>query len=110
MDEKEELIEAINKNIDIQSKLNESLQAQKRQSEKLEFLTQEVRKLVDYVDGYPLKTLERIDQLREKVSGEDGLRVLLNQRISEIKVIIRNWQLLASSIVAILVILLKIYF
>ena len=46
MDEKEELIEAINKNIDIQSKLNESLQAQKRQSEKLEFLTQEVRKLV----------------------------------------------------------------
>ena len=109
MDEKEELLEAINKNIDIQSKLTETLQSQKRQSEKLELLTQEVRKLVDYVDGYPLKTLEKLEQLKEKVSGEEGLRVQLNQRCGELKILIRNWQLIASTIIAVLFILLKLY-
>ena len=109
MDEKDELIEAINKNLDIQTKLNEIVQAQKRNTEKIELLTQEVRKLVDYVDGYPLKTLEKLEQLKEKVSGEEGLRVQLNQHFGKLQVSIRNWQLVASTAIGILLILSKYF-
>ena len=109
MDEKDELIEAIDKKIDIQSKLNEVIQLHQRQLEKLESLTQEVKKLMDHIDGYPLKTLERIEQLKEKVSGEDGLRVLFNQKCTELKVLVRNWHLVASTLIALLFIVLKLY-
>ena len=109
MDEKDELIGAINKSVDIQLKLNEMLQAQQRQTERLEFLTQEVRKLVDHIDGYPLKTLDKLEQLKDKVSGEEGLRVQLNQHFSQLKVLVRNWQLLASTIIAVLFVILKLY-
>ena len=105
MDEKDELIAAMNKHLDIQTKLNNILQLQQREVDKLELLAQELRKLVDYVDGYPLKTMEKLEQLKEKVSGEEGLRVQLNKRFGQLQVNIRNWQLIASTIIAILLIL-----
>ena len=56
-------------------------------------------KVVEVVDNYPLRTLEKVEEVREKLAGEDGLRVEIRQQHMEMKGLVRNWQLFAAALI-----------
>ena len=105
----ESLRDALAQFVDIQSKHAERMQGHKLQSEKIDALIERLDRLIEVIDGYPHKTFERIDELREKLAGEEGLRVQSRIQHEELKVLVRNWQLLATAVISALAVLLTVY-
>ena len=105
----ESLRDALSQFVDIQSKHAELMQSHKRQNEKIDALIERLDRLIEVIDGYPHKTFERIDELREKIAGEEGLRVQSRAQHEELKVLVRNWQILATAVISALAVLLKVY-
>ena len=110
MDEKtaEKLIELIKRHTDIQIKFAELMQGQKQQNERFDRLIDSLNKLIEQIDNYPLRTLERIDEVRDKIGGETGLRVQVRRQHDELKVIIRNWQIFAAALITVFSVIIKI--
>ena len=109
MDENEKIIATINEHLNLQSKLNESLQLQHRLTEKTDELAKRVYKLTDLIDGYPAQSIQMLNTLKDKISGEEGLRVESRRHFTELKVLVRNWHLMASAMISAILILSKVY-
>ena len=109
MNENEKILATINDHLELQSKLNETLQLQYRITEKNNELIKRLDKLEDLIDGYPARSMEMLNTIKDKISGEDGLRVESRRNFTEIKVLLRNWHLVASAIISIILILSKVY-
>ena len=105
----ESLRDALAQFVDIQSKHAELMQGHKLQSEKIDALIERLDRLIEVIDGYPHRTFECIDELREKIAGEEGLRVQSRAQHEELKVLVRNWQILATAVISALAVLLKVY-
>jgi len=97
MGDETRITRAMGKHMDAHSKFLELLQVQARQTEKIEELTEKVERLQIALDNYPATTLSKVDDIREKLSGDEGLRVLVKEQHAHLKTIIRNWQLLAAA-------------
>ena len=105
----ESLRGALEQFVDIQSKHAELMQCHQRQNEKIDALLERLDRLIEVIDGYPSKTFERIDELRDKIAGETGLRVQSRVQHEELKVLVRNWQILATAVISALAVLIKVY-
>ena len=109
MNDNEKIIATINEHIDLQSKLNETLQLQYRLTEKTDELTKKFDKLTDLIDGYPAQSIQMLNTIKDKISGEEGLRVESRRHFTELKVLVRNWHLIASVLISAILILSKVY-
>jgi hypothetical protein len=105
----ESLRNALEQFVNTQSMFSNLMQGHQRQNEKIDALLERLDRLIEVIDGYPHKTFERIDELREKLAGEEGLRVQSRIQHEELKVLVRNWQLLATAVISALAVLLKVY-
>ena len=118
MESEEKLADIMGRYLDMHTKMIDCMQKKDIQNEKLEDILKEIKFLIDKIDNYPLRTLERLDEIREKLGGEEGLRnyvqryntelTTINQKHhAELKTIIRNYQLVAAAIITIFSIIIK---
>jgi len=99
MTEQEKLTEVLNRHLDLQAKMMTLVQGQSIQNKNVSELITRLDKVVELVDNYPLRTLEKVEEVREKLAGEDGLRVEIRRQHAEMKGLVRNWQLFAAALI-----------
>jgi len=93
------ITQAIDEKMDLYTKFIELIQGQARQTEKIDDLLDRLDKLLDTIDNYPARTMTMMEDLRDKISGDTGLRVQMKEQHTEMKTTIRNWQLVAMAII-----------
>ena len=96
---------AIDEKIDLHAKFIELIQGQVRQTEKIDDLLERLDKLLDTIDNYPARTMTMMEDLKEKISGDTGLKVQMKEQHTEMRTTIRNWQLFAAAIITALSVL-----
>ena len=105
MTEQEKLAEVLDRHLDMQAKFVELMRGQSEHNRRMDALIERLDRMLELIDNYPMRTLERIDELREKVGGENGLRVQVRRQHDELKTLIRNWHILAAALITALSIL-----
>ena len=97
MGEETKITRVVGRHMDAQAKFMELMQGQASLNAKVDRLIERIDRLLVTIDNYPATSLERIDEIKEKLSGDEGLRVLVKEQHAHLKSIIRNWQLLAAA-------------
>ena len=75
MQEGEKLTSVLDRHLDLQNKFSDLMRGQEKQIEQMDGLIVRLDKLLEATDNYPLKTFEKIDHIREHITGEEGVKV-----------------------------------
>ena len=95
MDLGDRISDIMSRYIETHTKLLECMQRHDLQSEKIVEVLKQLKCLKDKIDNYPLRTLERLDEIRSLLSGQEGLctqtqhhhqeLITINSNLNEIK-------------------------